>query len=293
MTGTPGRPGQRLTLADGRRLGYDDHGPRDGAPIFYFHGAPSSRLDLRMFAGDGLAERLGVRVVAVDRPGCGLSDFQRRRRQRHWPADVAALADALGIDRFEVLGWSGGGPYALACAAHIPRRITMATLVSSMGPHDVPGLAAGTNKQSMRFFGLNRDLPVVGRMFDRLMICAATRHPTAFLERTVEALPEVDRNAMNAPAVSGAYLDAVTESFRHGTRGPQADIALMVTKWDFDPGRIEVPVRVWHGEQDADAPPGMGRWIAEHVPECEARFLADEGHISLIVNHAEAILRRR
>ena len=107
---------QTILLQDGRRLGYDEYGPPDGKPLFYFHGTPSSRKDWPALGNQGLPEKLGVRVIVADRPGMGLSDFQPERRIADWPADVVALADTLELERFSVLGYSGGGPYAVACA---------------------------------------------------------------------------------------------------------------------------------------------------------------------------------
>jgi pimeloyl-ACP methyl ester carboxylesterase len=283
--------GRRLALPGGRAVGYDEHGPADGHPIFYFHGVPSSRLDFQMFGGTALAERLGVRIIAVDRPGCGQSDYLHGRQLSDWPADVAALADDLGLSRFAVMGWSGGGPYALACARAIPERVTTAAVVSCMGPHNVSGLTDGINPQSMRFFKLNRDRPVVGRLLDRFMALGARRDPEKLMARTLGALPPVDREAMSAPAVADAYVAALRECFRKGPRGGQSDTSLMVSPWDFEPRGIQIPVMLWHGELDADAPPAMGHWLAKAIPTCRARFFADEGHISLIVNHAETIAR--
>src|SRR5947209_19434697 len=106
------RINQHFTLSDGRVLGYNEYGPIDGKPLFYFHGTPSSRIEWQMFGGEQLATQLNLRVISMDRPGMGLSDFQTSRRLLDWPTDVAKLADELGIDHFSVLAFSGGGPYA-------------------------------------------------------------------------------------------------------------------------------------------------------------------------------------
>jgi pimeloyl-ACP methyl ester carboxylesterase len=282
--------GALYVLPGGRVLGYDVHGPADGQPVFYFHGVPSSRLDFHMFGSDALAERLGLRVIAADRPGCGLSGFQPHRKIGDWPADVAALADGLGLDGFAVLGWSGGGPYALACANTLGRRVSTVAVVSSMGPHDVPGLADGINPQSRRFFRLNRDRPAIGRVLDRLMEFGARRDPEKFIAQTMSSLPPPDQQALGASRVARAYVDAVCECFRSGPRGGQVDTSLMVSPWDFVPLEIDAPVSLWHGDRDTDAPPAMGRWLADAIPGCRAHFLSEEAHISLITNHAEQIL---
>ena len=134
---------QTIRLKDGRTLGYAEYGTPQGKPVFYFHGFPSSRIDWPLFDTDGMAERINARIIAADRPGYGLSDFKRGRKILDWPDDVIELADALHIERFSVLGISGGGPYALACACRIPARLTTAAIVCGIGPAQAPGARDG------------------------------------------------------------------------------------------------------------------------------------------------------
>src|SRR5215475_3198278 len=110
-----------LRLADGRALGYAEFGDSGGEPFFYFHGHPGSRLEARF--AESAATAAGVRIIALDRPGYGLSDWQPGRAILDWPADVTEAADLLGIGGFSVVGGSGGGPYALACAYRLPDRV--------------------------------------------------------------------------------------------------------------------------------------------------------------------------
>jgi pimeloyl-ACP methyl ester carboxylesterase len=134
------RINQHLQLAGGRDLGYDEHGPLDGAPLFYFHGSPSTRLEWNLLGNESLRKRLKVRVIAPDRPGLGASDFQPGRQIADWPTDVIALADRLQLSRFAILNYSGGGPYAVACALQILERLTrMAVGTALFGE---PGLSA-------------------------------------------------------------------------------------------------------------------------------------------------------
>ncbi len=107
-----------IQLPDGRKLSYAEYGDSQGVPVFFFHGFPGSRFDGE-YSGQAAAE-MGIRLIAPDRPGMGHSDFQPNRRLLDWPADVGRLADTLGLDKFGVLGYSGGGPHALACAVRIP-----------------------------------------------------------------------------------------------------------------------------------------------------------------------------
>lgn len=117
-----------IKLSDGRRLAYAEWGDLDGSPIIFFHGTPHSRL----WCPDELATASEeIRLITVDRPGIGRSDIKQARTFSDWPDDVVSLANALGVPRFAVIGWSGGGPYAAACAALIPTRLTGVGIVSS------------------------------------------------------------------------------------------------------------------------------------------------------------------
>jgi pimeloyl-ACP methyl ester carboxylesterase len=130
-----------VDLPDGRRLGVTDVGDPEGVPVLYFHGVPGSRLDFTSERYDEALRAAGVRFIAADRPGFGLSDPKPGRGHADWPADVSALADSLELDRFAVLGYSRGGHYALACAALIPDRLTAVGLLSAVASPDMPGFA--------------------------------------------------------------------------------------------------------------------------------------------------------
>jgi pimeloyl-ACP methyl ester carboxylesterase len=285
---------QSIMLADGRRLGYDEYGPSDGKPLFYFHGTPSSRKDWRTLGNEGLPEKLGVRVIVADRPGMGLSSFQRGRRIGDWSADVAALADALKIERFAMLGYSGGGPYVLACAQKIPQRLTAAGVAAGEGPADQPGIYEGINPQALQFMRTAREKPWQFRLTWG-MVCAMTRYTPGLLARRggfFTGLPEADKVVTQKhPELSQALYAAMIESVRSGTRGPQWDAALAVSPWDFPIDSISIPVYLWQGECDRNVSPAAGRYFARTIPQCRATFLPGEGHVSLAVNHLEQILR--
>src|SRR5919109_4568041 len=150
------RTGRTIRLRDGRQVGYAEWGDPGGQPLFYFHGWPGSRLEGRL--GDQPAKAKGIRLIALDRPGMGLSDHQPRRRLVDWPDDVIQVAAALGLDRFAVLGISGGGPYAAACAWKLSDRLTGAGIVSGLAPLDVPGVIAGMSRRN------RLSLQLVGRL---------------------------------------------------------------------------------------------------------------------------------
>ena len=132
---------QTIVLKDNRRLGFREFGERGGIPIFHFHAAGSSRLERP--ANADILKKLGVRFITSDRPGHGLSDFQKGRKLLDWPADVKQLAKSLRIDRFYVMGYSNGGPNALVCATSLPERVVAGAVVSCPSPRDCPGAMDG------------------------------------------------------------------------------------------------------------------------------------------------------
>ena len=282
---------QRITLSNGRVLGYDEYGPSDGAPLFYFHGTPSSRLEWRLFGGEPLAMHQQLRVIAIDRPGMGLSDVQVGRRLSDWPADVAALADALGIERFAVLGFSGGGPYAAVCALALPARLTSVAIVSGAGPFLEPGCAEGINPTSRQYFDLCRNKPLRGRLLLRMMGFMARYAPNRLLTQSLSALPEADQVVLQQPEAQQWYLRTLQEAQRRGPRGAQQDTALMVGPWEFRPQEIAVPTHLWYGEDDRETPIAMGRYLAAAIPQSQTHFYPGEGHLSVMVNHLEEILQ--
>jgi pimeloyl-ACP methyl ester carboxylesterase len=170
-----------LRLRDGRRLGYAEYGDRHGRPVVFFHGTPGSRKIA------GVAHRVAtaraVRVIAPDRPGFGLSDFQPARRLIDWPADVLDLADALGLERFAVAGVSGGGPYVAACARRLADRLTHAGIISGMGPVDDRALVAGLGAGYRAGLTLVRSAPVVARLLLALAARGVQHLPQRLFDR--------------------------------------------------------------------------------------------------------------
>lgn len=284
---------QIIILNDGRRLGYDEYGPSDGKPLFYFHGTPSSRKDWHALGNEGLPEKLGVRVIVADRPGIGLSDYQKERHIGDWPADVVTLANALEIDRFAVFGYSGGGPYAVACAQKIPQRLTAVGIAAGEGPADQPGIYDGINPQALQFMRMAYEKPWQFRLMWS-MVCTMTRYAPQLMARRggfFTGLPEADKVvSQKYPELSRALYAAMIESVRNGARGPQWDAALAVSPWDFPIDNISIPVYLWQGEDDRNVSFAAGRYLARTIPQCHATFMPGEGHLSLAVNYLEQIL---
>jgi pimeloyl-ACP methyl ester carboxylesterase len=276
-----------IVLPDGRRLAYAEYGMLDGRPLLYFHGLPGSRIEARLL--HAAAAKQGIRLIAVDRPGIGGSDYLGDRRISDWPKDVSALTDAFGFERVAILAISGGAPYALACAAIIPERLTRVTVVGGIAPLDMAGFSA---MQGFSRFGLR--LACIGPAFAQLFVglCAWTlrRDALGTLDWVARYVPPADRATLARPQIKRALAESFTEAVRGGSRGPSKELVLLARPWDFPLTDVRAPVSFWYGEADAVVPAALGRNLVKRVPDCRAHFLPGEGHYSLPVGHAESIL---
>jgi pimeloyl-ACP methyl ester carboxylesterase len=269
--------GATVELADGRPLGYAEYGDPAGPALFYFHGHPGSRLEAQLLAEP--ATEHGLRLIGIDRPGMGLSRYQSRRRVRGWPHDVAELADRLGIESFAVAGFSGGGPYALACAHAIPHRLTACGMIAGVGA--TTGLVS--------FLGLWLPwllTPMARKRFrDR-------EHASRSLARFAERWVQRDRESLRRPGVRETMIASLTEAFRQGSRGAARDGTLLAgAPWGISLHEITfAPVLLWHGDLDAQVPVATTRIVADALPHCDPTYYPDEGHLSVIVNHGHEIV---
>ncbi len=284
---------QQFHLPDGRRLGYDEHGAPDGKPAFYLHGSPSSRLEASLYLSEDLLQSLSVRLIAVDRPGMGLSDFQLNRRLLDFPNDLLALADHLDIERFAVLAYSLGGPYALACAYAIPERLTKVGIVSGAALFTEPKLMKNINEGTRKFLTMPREKPLLSRLFLWMMLGFMPRvAPKQFIAGAAAVLPETDRVVVEANAdFQSGFIQMVREATRQGTRGAFHESLLSVTDYGFRLQEIQTPIQLWHGEADKNIPVEMARFAESAVPKCEAKFCPAEGHLSLFKKNAAEIIR--
>lgn len=277
-----------IICRNGRVLGYAEYGDPAGRPVFYFHGFPGSRFEAQ--ATDVIAAQHGLRIIASDRPGIGLSDYQPGRAIGDWPADVVELADALGIAHFGVLGISGGGPYALACAAKIPQRLTGVAVVCSVAPPDVPGIARDMTCFARSALFLSRWWPWGLRLLYRSMVRQIQHNPDGYLGRLAKMASAADQQALSRHVIRQTLIASFREAVRRGSEGGLHELRLYTQPWGFRLEDVLMPVQLWHGGLDRVTPPGMGHYLHEVLPACQASFYADEGHYSLPINHMSEIL---
>jgi pimeloyl-ACP methyl ester carboxylesterase len=286
---------QIFILEDRRKLGYAEFGVPEGKPIFYFHGYGSSRLEPRMYGFDEI--KFNARLISIDRPGRGLSDFKENRCILDWSNDVIELADHLNIQKFSVLGGSGGCAYALACTVKIPDRLVNCGIVSGLGPIKL-GLE-GMDIAKQKELNLAKNRPGLLTKFYKViqkkifkMKDQTLKELEKIFHKRSKNLPEPDKKIMLDPNKIPLYVELMAEPFRNGIDGVVQDIKLLSKDWGFDLKDIPPSIKVylWHGELDTSVPIRMGRLLCESIPNCTGKFYSNEAHLSTAINHLQEIL---
>jgi pimeloyl-ACP methyl ester carboxylesterase len=279
-----------IRLEDGRRLGYGSCGDPSGMPIFYCHGFPGSRLEVVL--ADRAAAAHSIRLIGIDRPGYGLSDAKPGRRLTDWAEDVTQLADHLHVGRFSVLGVSGGGPYAAACAFRLPTRVAAVGMACGLAPvataRDLHGMTALNRLGLLMAVKAPSLIPVVLAPVAILL----RRRPALAVAMINARASAADRQVLHRRDVRRLMAATFREAMRSGFRGAAGDLKIYGAGWGFALDAIRVPVVLWHGEKDRIVPAAMGRRLAAAIPGCQAAFYPTHGHFSLILEEMPAMLDR-
>lgn len=271
-----------LPLPDGRNLGYAEYGVANGSPVLFFHGAPgSSHIHADMA---DVAAQLKIRLIAVDRPGYGSSYPHAARTLLSWAADIAALTDALALPRFSIIGFSGGTPYALACAFSLPERVTKVALVGALAPLDIPGVTEGLSPLSSGLFELARTNP--GELRNTF---ASVAPSAAALHGVIQSsASEWEKAVLNEH--QSEFETEFTRTLQSGIEGVASDFILYTGDWKFPLEDIKTETHLWSGTDDCYTPPAMSRYLDSHLPNSRFFTLQGEGHYALY-GHWQEILQ--
>jgi pimeloyl-ACP methyl ester carboxylesterase len=280
-------PEMTLTLSDGRTLAYAEYGDPRGMPVFFFHGMPGSRL---FRPPDEITQKLGVRLITTDRPGYGRSTFQPGRRFLDWPADITQMADHLGIQKFALIGHSGGGPYVAACAYALPERVTSAAVLSGAGPVDAPCIFDGLNPTNKLGLKMGRFLPwPLWQALVWVFYHRRAKDPAWVYKHDDGTRPPADEEQLQRLEVREACIQSEIEAFRLGLRGLAWEARLLTRPWGFRLEDIRIPYHLWHGTQDDQATMAMARYVAEKIPTSRITICQTEAHL-LLFPHWQEIL---
>jgi pimeloyl-ACP methyl ester carboxylesterase len=277
-----------ITLSNGLRLGYAEYGDPRGEVAFYFHGWPSSRLQGYLF--DELAKKHGMRLICPDRPGIGLSDPQPGRTLADWQQTLTELAAHVGADNWHVIAWSGGGPYVLASALLMPKRLLSASIICGAPPLKFLG-----DREMFWIYRLliqlRKLLPTVLGGILKLGAVIARMKPGCFVHRVLlKMLGAEDRRVLSDPKVFKVVCEATLGALERPAADVIADADIYLSEWGFEVSRITVPIHFWHGKQDRNIDWTYTQRLASLLPHATARFSEHDGHYSLPVTHAERII---
>jgi len=280
--------GETITLPDGRNLGYLIVG--EGKPVFYFHGFPTSRLDLLLLKGTSSQKVL--QMIGVDRPGFGLSTFAPNRKVSDFAADISFLADHLGIDKFALLGISGGGHYVITCAALLADRVTRAVVISGASlPIDSKGMFR-MNKWGFRLGAM----PILGKWLQKQQmktILTMAKDPDAFIKsksgkRMLKNFPEDQAKLFLNPEFRDPLCRTMAEFYRQGSDSIKAmiqEVKFMKKGWEVDLSQIPSGlVYIWHGTADTNIPVSNAYKNAKAIPGAHLEIFEGGGHMIFLDN---------
>jgi len=281
-----------VQLHGGAVLAFEEYGDPSGVPVIFCHGWPSSRTMAQLT--DDAARGLGIRIISPDRPGISGSSLQGNRKLSDWPALVERLVDDLGLNDFRILAISGGAPYAYATAIAIPERVRAIAIVGGVIPFaelkDFKGLLP-LYRWMLAFY---RNRPQLLRQLFRLArpflsFRAPIRLHPLLLKMLL--LRPCDAASLRDNAAFEAIFESQRRAWRGSAEGVMDDARIYAHPWGFAVEDVRVPVRLWHGKQDRAFAVCLAEEIANRLPNCKARFIANEGHYSLPIRHIREILQ--
>jgi pimeloyl-ACP methyl ester carboxylesterase len=279
-----------LVLADGRSLEYVTGGPADGLPLVLHHGTPSAAVLYAPMVES--AAQAGLRTVVHSRPGYAGSSPQPGRTVAAVAADMAAILDDLGAADFVTIGWSGGGPHALACAALLPGRCRAAATIAAVAPYAAAGLdwLAGMGNENVEEFGAAAaGEPVLTAFLADAAGELAHVQAAQISAAMGDLVSEVDREVLTGD-FAGNLAESLRAALSTGIAGWRDDDLAFLTGWGFDLAEIVTPVSIWQGAEDRMVPYAHGQWLAARMPRATVHLDPAEGHLSLLLNAFDVVL---
>ena len=281
---------RRIDLATSTgSVAVSEYGDPTGAPVFFFHGWPSSRTMAEL--AHEAARDLGLRIISPDRPGIRDSAFQASRKLVDWPPLLKEIADQLGIERFHILAVSGGAPYAYVTGWTIPERVKRIAVVSGAPP--LHGLTEfdGLLPIHRRMLRLRESQPSLLRgLFHIARPFAAWRMPIRIRPLLLKFLQPCDANVLRESRAFDICFESARQAWRSSAAGVMTDAEIYAAPWGFDLEEVNVPVALWHGTKDRTFAPRLAQQVAARLPRCEFHLIEAAGHYSLPIRYIREIL---
>lgn len=296
---------QTVGLPDGRTLSYAEFGDPQGYPLMVFHGYPSCRLEAWFI--HAMVERKGIRLISPDRPGFGRSTFLPGRRIIDYPSDIRALADHLNLERFAIVGTSGGGPYAIACAKDIPaNRLSAVGLLASAGPWAIEGdperkkeLMKGERFTTKFWAGAVKHAPRLTKLVTTLVIGSAkwmfsqkwfvSRLDSKLRRTEAKEGKDLEEDYRDGPGPGERLALAFKETFHQGSPAMLQEAAILFSPWGYDVKQVNYDkIQIWHGTKDINAPLNQIQYIVDRLPHCELKTF-DVDHFGIAYKMEEVL----
>jgi len=278
---------QTTMLKDGRALGFAEYGDLAGKAVFHFNGAGGSRLEHPR--DESILTDLGIRFISTDRPGHGLSDAQPDRKLLDWPDDISQLAGHLSIDRFYVMGWSSGGPYALACAYKLRERVLAGAIISGVAPADRPNPYKGLPFANRVLLFGERRMPVLVYLLRCMMYPMITGDPEETGKKLASFFPAVDRHLIKMPEDQKMFALDIQEGYRQGWQGPAQDDIIVNNAWGFCLEHITVRIDIWQGEVDKNVPLNQAHYQHQRIVNSRLTIWPSQAHLCLLARWREVL----
>jgi len=278
---------QNITLADGRNLSYVEFGRTDGVPVIYFHGCPSSFIE-PLLIGNEIFINHNLRIISPNRPGIGKSDYLENRGFTDWAKDVIFLANYLGLEKFALLGNSGGGGYVAACAAKIPERLTSAVIVSGAWQMNLPEARKYLRVPYSIFWKIARKASFLLPFLFKSMKNSFSKSREKSLAQSKNMMPAPDFEALKKNDRLDILSKTINEAISN-TKGAACDVRLYVHEWDFRLSDILFPITLFHGEQDRNVPMALVMKMVSQLPNASLICYENEAHLSTLCNRFDDI----
>jgi pimeloyl-ACP methyl ester carboxylesterase len=278
-----------IELADGRTVTYEEWGDPDGEPVFFQHGTGDSRL--ARHPDESLTASLGIRLITADRPGVGGSTRKKGRTLLDWIEDAAAVVDALGVEKFAVAGWSGGGPHALAIAHALDDRVTRVALASPLAPFDEPGTRDLVENSDLRMIWRLSHLKFVAAVAARVESKKSLGDLSAFVDHIGDDAP-ADRPVLADPVLHPMFEEEMSEALRQNGIGVLDDMWAFL-EWGFRPEDVSRHVELFYGAEDEILSPLMSDRLAARLPDCETHSWEGGGHYAVFAHWQEFLQAAR
>lgn len=277
---------KHITLSDGRKLSYCEYGDKNGFPVLYCHGSQSSRYEMHYDLSFAINNK--IRIISIDRPGHGLSDYNFNGSILSFADDANELMNQKGIDKYSILGMSAGAPFAMGIAFKHSENVVKLGIVSGFAPYNDKSKTQ-LSKEINVLLSVAKSFPLFLRLMLKIQNWQLKRNPKKALGNFLKVMSDADQEILKNKSVMDIIEKMFTEAFRNGSKGVAHEISkILVEDWNFQLNEIRVPTYIWHGSEDLNVPKGWAEIVNEEIPNSKLIIFENEGHL-IIFKNAEDI----